>query len=92
MIESAQIEMTRLSGLGNSTVCRAKLSVVSAVFEPKVSLPDTQPPAAIAVLLRRRQGFACSLSRSVPNLFNQSPMIAKVYNELMPVTRQAGCG
>jgi hypothetical protein len=44
MIESAQIAMTRLIGPGRSTVCLAKSPVVSAVVEPKMSLPDTHPP------------------------------------------------
>jgi hypothetical protein len=44
MIESAQTDITRLSGPGISTVCRAKSSVFSKVFEPKVNLPDTHAP------------------------------------------------
>jgi hypothetical protein len=73
MIESAQTEMTRLSGPGSSTVCRAKSPVVSTVFKPKVNLPDTHLLAA-----SRKRSFSLSarnfvsLPYSVPNLFNQS--------------------
>jgi hypothetical protein len=35
--------MTRLTGRGSSTVCRAKSPLVSTVLEPNVNLPDTNP-------------------------------------------------
>jgi hypothetical protein len=41
-----QIAMVRFSGPGISTVCRAKLLVVSTVFEPKMNLPDAHPHLA----------------------------------------------
>ena len=44
MIESVQIAMTRFTGPGRSTVCRAKSSVLSTLFELNLSLPDTIPP------------------------------------------------
>jgi hypothetical protein len=43
MIESAQIAITLLTGLGSSTACRAKSPVVSTVFETKMTLPDAPP-------------------------------------------------
>jgi hypothetical protein len=46
MTESVQIAITRFSGPGISTVCRAKLLVDSTVFEPKMNLPDTHPQLA----------------------------------------------
>ena len=45
-MESVQIAMTRLSGPGISTVCRAKLLVDSTVLGPKMNLPDTHPQLA----------------------------------------------
>jgi hypothetical protein len=76
MIESAQTEMTRLSGPGNSTVCRAKSPVVSTVFKPKVNLPDTLPLAAghKRSLSPQTRNFI-SLPHSVPLLFEQSPLV-----------------
>src|SRR6185437_1966835 len=59
MTKSAQIAMTRLSGPGISTVCRAKSPVVATVFEPKINLPDSTPrPATGTRQFRRSRGFS----------------------------------
>ena len=50
MIESAQIAIIRFNGPGRSMVCRAKSSVLSTLFESKVSLPDTYPLTAVRKL------------------------------------------
>jgi hypothetical protein len=79
IIASANIAMTRLVDRGSSTVCRAKLSVLSTAFEPKVSLPDTTPPLGAYMLFKfaADKDFFISLPRSVPNFVNQSPSVSQ---------------
>jgi hypothetical protein len=58
-----------LSGRGNSTVCRAKSPVVSMVLEPKMNLPDTNPPKCRRIYVLNfaaDKDFILSLTHSVP--------------------------
>src|SRR5450631_2477382 len=81
---SAQSAMTRLAGLGNSTVCRAKSTVLSTVFKPKMTLPDAYSPAgdALRFSVAGDKDFFYSLPLSVPNFLSESPSAWQVYAEL----------
>ena len=69
----------RLIGRAISTVCRAKLLVVSTVFEPKMNLPDNLPSSRrLAFDFAADTDFFISLIGSVPNLCSQSPTFSQL--------------